>query len=160
MGHLHHQVEIDDRAQGKCHRFEGKHADRAPPGQRAGTESVIGELCQVHGKVRWHHPSRSIDPVGLGQNQPINVMATGTAPMYRPQGVKIVRMNRRVAARAARSGQMLGSADGSNKSGLASPAVVSNSSRRSVRNPKTRSKTTKKTHSGSDVSATGICAKL
>src|ERR1700716_766873 len=132
---LFHQVKIHRAADRERHRFNGEHSHGSPPGQGPRSEAVVRKLSEVEYKPRSHHPSRSIESPGLGQNQPIRVIATGTAPMYRPQGVKIDRTNRKVAASAARKGQSEGSAEGSRRSGSASPAVVSSNSRRSRRKP-------------------------
>ena len=71
----------------------------------------------------------------FGQNQPIKAAATGTAPITSAHGVKIEQTNVTVVASAETSGQMLGSGDGSRRSGIASVTVVRRSSRSFTRSP-------------------------
>src|SRR4051794_15147123 len=107
---LHHQVQVGRGADRERRGLDREHSDSAPPGQRASPEPVVRQTVEVEYEPGFHQPSRSMDSRGSGQNQPIRVMATGTAPMYSPQGVKIDNTNKNVAARAARNGQREGSA--------------------------------------------------
>ncbi len=91
------------------------------------------------GSVRWASGQTGVPPSSglFGQNHPIIVTNTGTAPYTTPQGVKIDQTNKIVVAIAVRNGQMDGLGNNRRWSGSASSTCVTSTSRASERSPTT-----------------------
>src|SRR3954447_2596599 len=98
--------------------------------------------------------------VPLGQNHPVNVIATGIDPHTTAQGVKIEPRNAAATVIAASSGQIEGSGELSRSCGKLSVTVPDKCSRMSTLRPVTTGRLSRLSHSGSRCVTKGTRVKL
>src|SRR3954451_4677603 len=105
------QIEIRHESQPERRGFYQAEADGSPPHNAAMAKGVGRQVGNVENRVQFHRVLGTADGCGseldsfaFGQNQPVKVMNSGTAPTGIAQGVKIEPMKKPVVATAARKG--------------------------------------------------------
>ena len=89
--------------------LDEEQADHAPPDRRTRSEHQARQRRHVERRAP-HARSRAVSLTGTprGQNQPVSVMSSSTAPSVTPQAVKIATITPMPEASAVSSGHMLG----------------------------------------------------
>src|SRR6185436_4309464 len=170
---------IRDDGDGEHRPFDRDHSHRRPPHERPMPECIRGQPRDVDRGTRAHDStsrkaSTRASPSGgftsmdsilavsslSGQNHPISVIATGTAPHTIAQGVNTLPMNMTVVSSAARKGQIDGLGRMATWSGSASCRRVTNVVRRISGSPVTSATGNSFSQSGVREFTTGMAMKL
>src|SRR5205814_3876082 len=109
------QIEIGHESQPERGGFYQAEPDGSPPQDATMAKGVTRQVGNIENRVQLHRVlgaaagcGSELDSFAFGQNQPVKVMNSGTAPIGIAHGVKIEPMKKPVVATAARKGQIDG----------------------------------------------------